>query len=426
VLIALAIGFILLMSFGKIRGTRWNALWKMALSGVATVKNIAIVMLLVGALTALWRACGTVAFIVDMASGALTPGLFLPAAFMLCAAVSVLTGTSIGTAATMGVICMSVGNALGINDAVCGGAILAGAYFGDRCSPVSTSAMLVAEITHTNLHENIRGMIRTGWIAAVAALAVYGMLGIFAGAASAENATGSAAISGITLLLQTHYDLHWLTLLPAITIIVLASLRINVKVTMAVSIAMALVLCIALQNIPMAETLKIAVLGFDAPAEIHMMAGGGIVGMVKMIVIVTISLTYAGLFKGMGILEKVHLWARRMAVHLSPCGFSAITAIATSALSCNQTLAIVLTNEISKGIIPHEKSRAMALENTAVVIAPLVPWTVASLIPLGTIGAPTASILFACYLYLLPLFNIISERLVLRKLGQSPCDNLVQ
>lgn len=412
-LFALLTGFVLLMIYGKFRRFSWRELMQMALSGILAVKNIAIVMLLVGALTALWRACGTVAFIVNVSSGALSPGLFLPASFALCAVISVLTGTSIGTAATMGVICMSVGNSMPLSgwfSAACGGAILAGSFFGDRCSPVSTSAMLVAEITETKLYENIRRMIRTGWTATAVALVIYGVLGFFAETDGSETASigGDSAINtadGIARLLQSHYDLSWPTLLPAIAIVVLAAFRVNVKITMTVSTAMAFALCIWLQGASMVETIKIAILGFNAPGEIVMMNGGGVVGMVKMIVIVSISLTYAGLFKGMGIIKRIHRLAGRMG-HLPPVGFTAIAALATSALSCNQTLAIVLTNEIASGVIPDKRERAIALENTAVVVAPLVPWTVASLIPLGTIGAPTASILFACYLYLLPLLNM--------------------
>lgn len=119
---------IALFVYGITRGLSLRELASWAWSGVRTAKNIAIVMLLVGALTALWRSCGTISYIVDLASGALSPGLFLPAAFLLNSAISVLTGTSIGTAATMGVICMNVGMSLGINPAICGGAILSGAY----------------------------------------------------------------------------------------------------------------------------------------------------------------------------------------------------------------------------------------------------------------------------------------------------------
>ncbi|MCQ2090064.1 MAG: hypothetical protein MJY93_07430 [Fibrobacter sp.] len=383
-LIALLTGFVLLMAYGKFRGFGWKALLKMAASNVSAARNIAIVMLMVGALTALWRTCGTVAYIVDLASGALTPALFLPGAFLLCAAISVLTGTSVGTAATMGVICMSVGNAIGVNSAICGGAILAGSYFGDRCSPVSTSALLVAEITKTNLYDNIRGMIRTGWIAALVTFAIYGALGFFAG--NGENAISTSTANATT----SDFDLRWFMALPAISILALALFRIDVKINMLVSIAISVVVGF--------------VVGLPV-TKIASAAGYGILSMLKLIIVVIISLTYAGLFRGTGILEKLHAGITHLSKKVSPFGCVVLTAIATCALACNQTLSIVLTNEICTGVMPDEKRRAIAIENTSVIIAPLVPWTVASLVPLGAIGAPTSSILFACFLYLVPLLS---------------------
>lgn len=417
-LTALATGFVLLMTYGKIRGFRFAELFKVAAAGVASVKNIAIVMLLVGALTALWRATGTIAFIVSLASGALTPGLFLPASFLLCAAISILTGTSVGTAATMGVICMTVGNAIGIDAAICGGAILSGAYFGDRCSPVSTSALLVAEVTGTNLYDNIRGMIRTGWIPTVIALAIYATLGFFADAQSAD-----ANVSGI---FGKYFNLHWYLALPAISILVLALFRINVKINMLVSIAISVVLYFiaggtvdagdassqVTASANFTNILKIMFFGFDAPEEIAaMLSGGGMLSMMKLILVVIISLTYAGLFKLLGILEKMNLAITRLTQKASSFGCVTLTAIATCALACNQTLSIVLTNDICQGIMPNEKERAIALENTSVIIAPLVPWTVASLVPLGAINAPTTSILFAFFLILTPAIQwLVSKK----------------
>ncbi len=396
-LIALFIGFVLLIAYGKIRGFGFVELFKTAGKGILTVKNIAIVMLLVGALTALWRATGTIAFIVSLASGALTPALFLPITFLLCAAISVLTGTSVGTAATMGAICMTVGNAIGINPAICGGAILSGAYFGDRCSPVSTSALLVAEITGTNLYENIRGMIRTGWLATVIALAVYAALGF------ASSPQGAAA--NVTEVFAKYFDLQWYMALPAISILVLALFRINVKINMLVSIAISIVLYF-IAGSGNENLLKVMFFGFDAPEKIAaMLSGGGMLSMMKLILVVIISLTYAGLFKLLGILEKMHLIAFKLAKKISPFGSVVVTAIATCALACNQTLSIVLTNDICAEVMPDKNKRAIALENTSVIIAPLVPWTVASLVPLGAIGAPVSSILFACFLYLVPLLS---------------------
>lgn len=421
-LIALVIGFILLMAYGKFRRHNFGTLFKMAGSGIAAVKNIAIVMLMVGALTALWRASGTIPFIVSLASGALTPALFLPGAFLLCAIISVLTGTSVGTSATMGVICMSVGQSLGVDSAICGGAILSGAYFGDRCSPVSTSALLVAGVTRTNIYDNIRGMISTGWLATAITLAIYIGLGFFG---STEGAAENVAET-----FAKYFNMEWYLALPAVSILLLALFRIDVKINMLVSIALSIgIYFIAGDNIAAANIAgtgsaggsdigtqlinlgRIIFFGFEAPAEISaMLSGGGMIGMLKLIFVVLISLTYAGLFKGLGILEKLHQAITRLSQKVSPFGCMVLTSFATAALACNQTISIVLTNEICAGIVPDEKKRAIALENTAVTIAPIVPWTVASLVPLGAIGAPTVSILFASFLYLIPAVQWIANR----------------
>lgn len=100
-------------------------------------------------MTALWRACGTIPYIICHAAKLLRPEVILLASFLLNCGISVLTGTSFGTAATIGVICMSMGVSEGANPLLLGGAILSGAFFGDRCSPFSTSALLVSELTKT-------------------------------------------------------------------------------------------------------------------------------------------------------------------------------------------------------------------------------------------------------------------------------------
>lgn len=408
-LIALAIGFLLLIIYGKVRRHKLATLLKWAGSGITSAKNIAIVMLLVGALTALWRASGTIAFIVSMAADALTPALFLPATFLLCSTVSVLTGTSIGTAATMGVICMSIGNAMGIHPAICGGAILSGAYFGDRCSPVSTSALLVAEVTGTNLYDNIRGMIRTGWLPTVISLAVYTILGACTGAETSSTNTAE--------IFSSYFNLKWYLALPAISILLLALFRIDVKINMSISIIISIAIYAINSEVGFAEgtanILKIIFLGYDAPEAIaKLLSGGGMLGMMKLILVVLISLTYAGLFKGLGILERMHQLITKLAEKISPFGCVTLTAVTTCALACNQTLSIILTNEICASVIPQKEIRAIALENTSVIIAPLVPWTVASLIPLGAIGAPSTSILLAIFLYATPIIQwIVNKKL---------------
>lgn len=406
-LIILTVGFCALIIYGKIHGFALRDLLKMAFAGMRPAKNIVLVMLLVGALTALWRAGGTIAAIVSLASGALIPSIFLPGVFLLCAIVSVLTGTSFGTAATMGVISMSVGNAMGISPAIVGGAALAGSYLGDRSSPVSTSAILVAEVTKTDLYSNLHAMIRTAVVPFAISLLLYGILGTFLfyfGPSEIGCGVSSIPISDI---LQKHFHLNWMTFLPAAAILVLSIFRINVKWTMLTSIAISVGICVEIQEYSIVQTLKFAFFGFKAPEEITtMMSGGGMVGMVPMLITVLISMTYAGIFKGTNALRHVYSFAERISKKINPFGCTILTATLTGMLCCNQTISIVLTNDICQKIVPNAAKRAIYIENSAVIIAPLIPWSVASLLPIGMMDAPTSSVLFAFYLFLIPIVNL--------------------
>ena len=173
---ALIAGFLIFIAYGLYKKIPLKELLKEALTGVKTVKNILITFVLIGSLTALWRAGGTIPFIVSYASKLITPKIFLLMTFLLNCMVSFLIGTSFGTAATMGVICATMGATMGINPLMIGGAVLSGTFWGDRCSPISTSALLVSELTKTNIYDNIKTMFKTSMIPTILSCIVYAVL----------------------------------------------------------------------------------------------------------------------------------------------------------------------------------------------------------------------------------------------------------
>ena len=164
ILYALIFAFFLFCGYALYRGFSLQEIGKACRQSIAKISNIIIVMLLIGALTASWRASGTIAYLVSYASEIISPSWSLLGTFILNAALSSLIGTSFGTAATMGVVTMSLCVGMGVSPFWAGGAALAGAYVGDRCSPVSTSAQLVCAVTGTELYKNIKNMLRTGLI----------------------------------------------------------------------------------------------------------------------------------------------------------------------------------------------------------------------------------------------------------------------
>lgn len=403
ILYALIAGVIIFCIYGRLKGNTLKQLAVMIISGVKTAKNILIVFVLIGMLTALWRACGTIPMIICYAVRLIHPRSVVLMSFLLNCGVSVLTGTSFGTAATMGVICMTMAVSMGANPILAGGAILSGVYFGDRCSPVSTSALLVSELTGTSIFENIKRMLRTALLPFLLTCGIYAAAG-FMGGSAGETAD-------LQQLFSREMTLHGAVLAPAILILVLSALRINVKMAMSASIASAIALCLGVQHMAIRDILALMVQGFHAAdREVGIMLnGGGIISMLKVMAIVCISSSYAGIFQKTGLLNGIKEWLVKISARITPFGGMLVTSLVAGMIACNQALTIMLTHQLCNDIEPDRQELAVGLENSAVVVAPLIPWSIAGAVPLDSVGAPTRSLFAACFLYLLPLYILLCK-----------------
>lgn len=401
ILWALAVGYLIFALYTLRRGWSLRQLVVMSLSGVKTIEGMLITFLLVGSLTAVWRGSGCIPAIVCYVAGILRPSLLLVLTFLLCLLVSVLTGTSFGTAGTMGVICMGIARAMGLPAFWVGGAVLSGAFWGDRCSPVSTSALLVSTVTDTDLYHNMRRMLRTAVLPTLAACLIYLLVGL--------GLQGQGGRSAAVELLQSGFSLSPLCLLPALIILLLAVLRVDVKLTMGISVAAAALLALFLQHMTLPELLRTLVLGYEPtnPELVAIIGGGGILSMLKMTGIVCLASTYSGIFKETGLLNSMQSKITGLARILGAFPATVAVSLVAVAVSCNQTLGIMLVQQLTCPIWPDKKEQALGLENSVVILAPLIPWCIAGSVPLAMIGAPAKSLLGACFLYLLPLWQML-------------------
>ena len=282
-----------------------------------------------------------------------------------------------------------------------GGAVVSGAYFGDRCSPVSTSALLVAELTNTEVFDNIPRMMKSALVPFLLSCAVYLGLG-FAAAPSGD-------VPDLTALFGREFSLHWAALLPAAVILVLSMMRVSVKPAMAASIAVSVPVCLLLQHTAPAEILRMAFTGYRAadPEVAAMLNGGGIGSMLRSGGIVCISSSFSGIFRETGLLDGAKGAVEKLASRKGSYAAMLCTAAAAGVIACNQTLTIMLTSQLCGSLKKDKHSFALGLADTAVVVAPLVPWSIAGAVPLASVGAPLSGIWFACYLYLLPLWRLL-------------------
>ena len=401
---ALLAGFILFFSHGLKTGHSFSEMVHLALSGIKTTKNDLITLSLVGMLTAAWRISGTIPYIVYHASQWCDGSAVLLASFLLCALVSALTGTSFGTAATIGVICMTIANSMNIPPMYSGGAIMAGSYFGDRCSPMSTSALLVAAITKTDIFTNCRLMVKTAVVPSILTCVIYASMGIlFQGSSTSSNAAE---------LFCRSFNLSWITLVPAALVIILSARRIDVKAIMITSTIAAAIIASEIQHMPLSEIFASCLLGFHPadPDLARLASGGGIVSMADVVAIICISSSYAGMFSGTGFLEAIQTHMTVLSQRITPFGTIIATSIITSMISCNQTLATMLTHQLCQSVEPDPQHLAIHLENTVIIISALIPWSIACSAFLAIIDAPLASVILACYLYFIPLWNFLTCR----------------
>jgi len=408
VVYALVIGYIIFIIYGLIKRHNLIILIKKSFEGVLTVKNILLVFILIGMITALWRASGTIAFIVYMGSKLISPSILIFLTFLFCAVLSVLIGTSLGTAATMGVICISIGKAMGINPYYVGGAVLSGIYFGDRCSPMSTSALLIAELTKTNLYTNIKLMIKTSIIPFIVTCLFYLFLGF-------KSKVSNISVD-VTEIFKQNYNLNIIVIIPAILIIILSILKINVKKTMLVSIVISFIIAMFIQRDSIVALINYCIFGYHHPNERLnlMMKGGGILSMVNVSLIVGISSSYSGIFKETKMLVSLKKHLKDFSKKTSSYFVIFLSSIISGAIACNQSLGTILTNELCGELVEKQKM-AIILENTVILLVGLIPWNIAMDVPLKILDVGIMSGLFAFYLYFLPLWNLFLDFIKERK-----------
>lgn len=401
------------------KGYALGSLLKMMTDGSKKSLIVIKIFVLIGAITAVWRACGTIAFIVYYGISFLNAEYFILSAFLLCCLVSFLLGTSFGTVGTMGVVLIVMAKSGNVDINTVAGAIIAGAYFGDRCSPMSSSASLVAALTGTKLYINIANMLKTSAIPFVLSVLGYLYVSYSHPLAFYNQQIQSEILASFTINL-------WV-LCPALLILFLAALRVDVKRSMILSIVSGILIGLFVQHIPLFQMMKYIITGYkldNTSFFATIIQGGGLYSMIKVSLIVLISSAYSGIFEGTGLLREIEDFFAALSDKITVYPTTILASIVTAAFSCNQTLAVLLTHQCQHKI--YETRRlgsyrfALDLENTVILLSAVIPWNIAVAVPIVMLSADSSSIFSAFYLFLVPLVNLFPAKTLVTN---SPADN---
>lgn len=413
ILLSMVIGWIAFAAAGHKNGFEYKELNRMAAGGIKESIIVVEIMFLIGFITAIWRSAGTIAFFVYYGIQILTPSMFIITAFLLCCFLSYILGTSFGVAGTLGVIIMAIARSGGVNEAVAAGAIMSGVYFGDRSSPVSSSAILVAAITKTDLYDNIKMMFKTAALPLVLITAGYAALSLFNPLHSIDKTVVNA--------LESSFDLNLWTIIPALFMLILPLLKVDIVWVFVASVLSGGVITLVVQKMPAGEFIKCCISGFEAQSSAlgNILDGGGLMSMVEVCGVVMISSAYSGIFNGTDMLKSLQDKISALCEKLGRFGAMLVVSTAITGVFCNQTIASIMSRDLMEK--PYAKGGAsntelaMDIENSSIIICGMVPWAISCTVPLKMLGAGYSALVYAFLLYVIPLCYIFTKKMYFGK-----------
>ncbi len=405
--IALFVGLIAFAAAAFRQGFSAGDLVKMGAEGLRDAVIVIEVMFIIGFITAVWRSSGTITYFIYYGIKVITPGLFLLITFALCCLLSYALGTSFGVCSTAGVIFMALARTGGVNELLTAGVVMSGIYFGDRGSPVSSSAILVASVTGTDLLKNVKMMVKTGLVPLLITLGIYTFL-------SFSNPIQQVDKSFLHTLSSEFAVSPW-CLIPALCMVVLPLMKVKVVYAMLASIASGAAVSVFVQGMEFSSLINCLIFGYTSEGELgRILGGGGMLSMIEIVCIVALSSTYSGIFSGTSMLSGLQSVLMPLMKKIGRFGTMTVTSFVFLAVFCNQTIASMMCCDMMKR--PYEDSGAgreelaADMENSVIVLAGLVPWAIACSVPLGFLQADLTALVFAVYLYAVPLCYAVQKK----------------
>lgn len=377
------------------------------------------ILFLVGALAGTWLVSGVIPAMVYYGLQVLSPEIFLPASVIIAAVISIATGSSWTTSATVGIALVGIGTALGISPGMIAGAVISGAYFGDKMSPLSDTTNLAPAMAGTDLFTHIRYMALTTVPTIVVTLIVFGII------SANIDPTGNADISNLLASIDNTFNINpWLFLVP-IAVIALILLKTKPLIALATGVILAAVFAFIFQADilnELSDSSFSAIIGSiltdtsiatDNEKLNELFSSGGMQGMLWTIYLIICAMIFGGVMDGIGALARIT--KALLAVATTIFGLFASTVISClglNTIASDQYLAIVIPGKMfkkayqDKGLAPENLSRT--LEDSGTVTSVLIPWNTCGAYQSGVLGVDVSQYFaYAIFNWLSPFTTLL-------------------
>jgi len=406
---------------GSVLGMDWSEIQTGMTKGIIAALPAILILIIVGLLIGVWIASGVVPVMIFYGLKILAPGYFLVATVLICALISLATGSSWSTAATVGLAMMGVGQALAIPPGMTAGAVISGAYFGDKMSPLSDTTNLAPAVAGTDLFTHIRHMVYTTVPALIIAVIIFAVIGIM------RPAQGSVETSDYLLMLSTlseSFNLSpWLLIAPA-TVLLMVWKKTPALPALIAGVAVGAILLLVFQRdvgpesassisrlVESLYTGYVSVTGVEKVDEL--LSRGGLTSMMDTIALIMVALSFGGIMEASGMLERLAAAILKLARSTgSLIAVTIFSAFGMNILASDQYLAIIVPGRMYRGAYLkrglHPKNLSRALEDSATLTSPLIPWNTCGAYMSGVLGVSAFAYLPFAFLNLAsPLISML-------------------
>ena len=429
---ALLIAALIAGGIGVSRGTKWKEIRDTIASSIGQATEAILILLLIGALTGTWLMAGIIPAFIHYGLLVLQPGIFLFAACVICAVLSLATGSSWGTVGTVGLALIGIGTALGLEEGWIVGAIISGAYFGDKLSPLSDTTNLAPAVAGTDLITHIKYMTITTVPSIAIALLVFLIVGFGGNAASTVE---SGLANGFGDAVSSIFNIHPGLFVAPIVVLVLIAKKMPAAPALFIGVLLGALTAVIFQP-DAVQMLAGEELSFGAAAYVasmkamavetsyttnhaladNLLNAGGMNGMMNTIWLIICAMTFGAVLQAAGMLKRITT-ALISGVNgvFGLIGRTVGTCIAFNVLASDQYIAIVVPGKMfseayeKQGLAPENLSRT--LEDAGTVTSVLIPWNTCGVAQSGILGVATLSYAPYC------IFNWISPLMSLAVAG---------
>ena len=384
------------------------------------------ILFLVGALAGTWLVSGVIPAMVYYGLQVLSPAIFLPASVIICAIISIATGSSWTTSATVGIALIGIGSALGISPGMIAGAVISGAYFGDKMSPLSDTTNLAPAMAGTDLFTHIRYMTFTTVPTVIITLIAFGIM-----SATIET-TGSADISGLLTSIEGTFNITPMLFIVPLVVIVLILFKTKPLIALVTGVILAAIFAFIFQSNVLnglADSNFTAIIKSiltdtqittDNDKLNDLFSAGGMQGMLWTILLICCAMVFGGIMDAIGALSKLTKELLKLATTVFGLFASTvISCLGLNAIASDQYLALVIPGKMfkkayeDKGLAPENLSRT--LEDSGTVTSVLIPWNTCGAYQSGVLGVGVGEyFVYAIFNWLSPFTTLFFAALNLK------------